>query len=282
MAQDVKASGFTLKVRNSDRTQGTSDYFWMAVCEKPTIGPDGAPQPPPQLHMGIVQPRAFAQSGDFPHLDWQQWRHVPFRSAFRAKKDEIAVVASSYNINSVISAPFFLQNSSQSPAVYVHSTPVAVVQDVTPQSFTLSARNSDVMPGFCAYAWLALAPFSTDRPPSPDLVIDSGVSCVSKYALTGTPGDTFRQEIYFSGSFLTPPLVFVLANDGQGQVPNPEKCRRRRHGPEHHPLRIHPGRPELRLQGRRGFPRLLPGWASAARHDIDHRGAVWQGRQSST
>ena len=129
MAQDVKASGFTLKVRNSDRTQGTSDYFWMAVCEKPTIGPDGAPQPPPQLHMGIVQPRAFAQSGDFPHLDWQQWRHVPFRSAFRAKKDEIAVVASSYNINSVISAPFFLQNSSQSPAVYVHSTPVAVVQE---------------------------------------------------------------------------------------------------------------------------------------------------------
>ena len=130
---------------------------------------------------------------------------------------------------------------------------------VTPQSFTLSARNSDVMPGFCAYAWLALAPFSTDRPPSPDLVIDSGVSCVSKYALTGTPGDTFRQEIYFGGPFLTPPLVFVLANDGQGQVPNPEKCRRRRHGPEHHPLRIHPGRPELRLLGRRGFPRLLLG-----------------------
>ena len=29
------------------------------------------------LDMGIVQPRAFAQTGDFPHLDWQQWRHVP-------------------------------------------------------------------------------------------------------------------------------------------------------------------------------------------------------------
>jgi len=77
------------------------------------------------------------------------------------------------------------------------------------------------MPGFCAYAWLALAPFSTDRPPSPDLVIDSGVSCVSKYALTGTPGDTFRQEIYFGGPFLTPPLVFVWPMTGRVRCRTP-------------------------------------------------------------
>ena len=55
-AQDVTASGFTLKVRNSDRTKGTSDYFWMAVCEKPTIGPDGAPQPPPHWTWGSSSP----------------------------------------------------------------------------------------------------------------------------------------------------------------------------------------------------------------------------------
>lgn len=128
LVYDPTPQGFMLKGRNSDCAEGYCNFFYLAACEggnKKDILIDSG-----QLNFTYF--KAGKTDGD-----WHFWDKITFKRSFKTP-------------------PVVLVTGSD---VDLADRPVAVVgiaRTVTPNGFTLAARNSDNSAGWAGFRWIAL------------------------------------------------------------------------------------------------------------------------------
>ena len=120
----------TLSARNSDVGPGLAGFNYFAFL------PGVAAPPNLIVDTGRVFPLRFAKGAQ--RGDWQTWM-VNFADHF-ISPPTVILTADNYDGN------------IRSYAVAA----VGMANDVTPNGFTLAARNSDVSAGWVAFSWLAI------------------------------------------------------------------------------------------------------------------------------
>jgi len=184
IAYEVTQTGFTLAARNSECRRGITAFYWMAVAETPGVQDEG----PIDLRMGILQ-RKYFQPNCQPD-DSQSWKDVRYSTPLD-HSTVVLLTASNLNIPILQDVPA-----------------VGIVQNSSGNAFTLTACNSDISGGFCAFYYVSLSRETEGRH---DLWVDTGKVEEKRFSRHGSAGDWQFWDIAFRESFLVPPYVLVTA-----------------------------------------------------------------------
>ena len=191
---EVSYMGFTAWVRNSDVSPGSSGLNWVAVAEIPDAI-DGKPVPTVRLRPGIVQPQHFQTDGL--RGDWRRWS-ASYGSRIGFSRIPVVVVSP----------------TNQNVRVHV-AAGVGVVVGSSRDSFNLASRNSDIGPGACNFAFLAV---ETASGGDPNLFVDTGQVPARYFEIENYPGDWQVWAVSFAEPFATLPAVFVTADNSNGTL----------------------------------------------------------------
>jgi hypothetical protein len=191
---EVSPLGFTVWARNTDVSGGDSGLSWIAVSEVPdTIGTSTAS--PARVRTGLLQPQHFQSDGY--RGDWRRWSvQYGQRVGFEVIP---GVVVTTTNGN-----------------VRVHAAAsVGVACGVSKVGFNLAARNSDVGPGVCSFAYLAV---QRDAGGEPSQMVDTGQVPGRYFQSNGVSGDWQVWNVQFNEPFLVPPTIMLTADNSNGTL----------------------------------------------------------------
>jgi hypothetical protein len=136
VSNPVETDELDLAAHNTDLVAGGCAFNWATFSYAQRFDPAATPTLEPSIETGEVAEAWFEASGR--PGDWRTW-DIVFATPFAA-------------------APVVLLTAHKPADIPVRLNPavLGVVQAVTPQSFRLAARNSDVGPGLAGFHWIAI------------------------------------------------------------------------------------------------------------------------------
>lgn len=196
-ALNLNPPEFILRARNASQQQGDLRFSWLVLEE----GVDQTDKAASVVRMGQTPPQSYTPPSKDAFDLWWQTSPVAFTPPPLA-----------FSIADKSSASFLLTATDPFGSFSPQAAAVSgTVRTPAGTGFQLAGLTADSAIGSCAFNYVA---FSHGAVEEPALVIDSGV--VGGNMLSGsdlTPGQWSSIGVAFSRRFVTPPLVFVTAND---------------------------------------------------------------------
>lgn len=128
IVQDLTPTGFTLAARNSDCAEGYCTFYYVALSQINAGKAD--------LWVDTGEEIAQHFGPDCKSGDWKGWT-ISFSEPF-------------------LTPPVVLVTANDLKVQGHNAAVVGIAQDVTPNGFTLSARNSDCASGQAGFYWVAI------------------------------------------------------------------------------------------------------------------------------
>ncbi|SAK96247.1 hypothetical protein AWB81_05366 [Caballeronia arationis] len=199
LARDVSTKGFRLAARNADPDFGGSFAFdWVAIEESP-----GVTGSVPALERGTFPPRYFAPSRESllgrrtfsDHVYYLLPRELRLLDT---KLSSVQLTATDQNVA-----------GPSVPAVGIVDDPFEI------DELDLSAHNTDLIAGSCAFNWATFSYSKLFDPTdgnTPDQRIDTGEVAEAWFESSGNAGDWRTWDVVFKSPFAVEPIVLLTAN----------------------------------------------------------------------